>query len=348
VWATATRLDAQHQEHRVPIGRPVGSSCVYVLDGSMLPVPAGVVGEIYIGGPGVARGYLNRPGQTAERFVPDPFSGSVGARLYRTGDRARYAASDTLEFLGRMDQQVKIRGYRIEPEEIESRLAAHPSVNQVAIAAGADHMGGQRLVAYYSTSGDSEPTLSELLSFLRERLPDWMIPAAFVELDTLPLMPNGKVDRGALPEPDQTNPKVGAEYVEPHGPLETYLVERWQDILGADTVGVHGDFFELGGNSIQAAIFMNRLRGDLNEFIHVGKLFENPTVHRLAGHLAKEHGAASHDLAAGSQSPLPASIQAPLEQRVLEQLNDLSDEQVELLLSELLPENSSRPDKDAR
>jgi acyl-coenzyme A synthetase/AMP-(fatty) acid ligase len=199
----------------VPIGRPVANTQIYILDRQMQPVPIGISGELHIGGVQVARGYLNRPELTQEKFVPDPFSKKKGARLYKTGDLARYLPDGEIEYLGRLDFQVKIRGFRIELGEIEAALSQHQHVKEAVVIAGRDVSGGQRLVAYVVPSQDEKPTVESLRSFLMDKLPEYMVPAVFVNLDALPLTANGKVDRKALPEPDQSRPDMEEAYVVP-------------------------------------------------------------------------------------------------------------------------------------
>ncbi|HEV3391341.1 MAG TPA: amino acid adenylation domain-containing protein, partial [Solirubrobacteraceae bacterium] len=243
----------------VPIGRPIRNMQVHVLDGHLRPVPLGVAGELYVTGAGLARGYLGRAGLTAERFVACPF-GSPGSRMYRTGDLGRWRWDGVLEYLGRVDHQVKIRGFRIELGEIEARLAEHAGLKRVVVAAREDVPGERQLVAYVVGSGDgAAPDASELRDWLRIRLPDHMIPAQFVRLESLPLMPNGKVDRRALPAPDLSVSR-GAALVVPRNPVEEILAGIFGEVLGVDRVGIEDDFFELGGHSLKATRVMSRLR----------------------------------------------------------------------------------------
>ncbi|HEX8212540.1 MAG TPA: amino acid adenylation domain-containing protein [Longimicrobium sp.] len=246
-----------HREGRVPIGRPIPNLTMYVLDERMEPVPVGVPGELYIGGVGVARGYLNRAALTAEKFVPDPFSPRAGERLYRTGDQARRLADGNIEFLGRRDFQVKIRGYRIEIGEVESVLRQQPSVQDVLVMAREDRPGDPRLVAYVVPRGEgAEP---ELRQALRARVPEYMIPSAFVFLERLPAGSTGKVDRKLLPAPE-ARPALEEAPGAPDDPLELRMVEVWEEVLGVHPVGVDDDFFELGGNSLLSVRLLARIR----------------------------------------------------------------------------------------
>jgi amino acid adenylation domain-containing protein/non-ribosomal peptide synthase protein (TIGR01720 family) len=239
----------------VPIGRPLANTRTYILDPHMRPVPVGIPGELFIGGDCLARGYLNRPELTAERFVPDPFSAEAGARLYRTGDLARFLPDGNIEFLGRLDHQVKIRGFRIELGEIEAALAEHPSIREALVltyddGGNGNDGGNKRLVAYAVAEAGREAAHAELRSFLREKLPDYMLPSAFVMLDALPLTPHGKFDRRALPAPTFERDEASETFVAPRTAVERKLAEIWSQVLGVGSVGVDDNFFELGGDSI--------------------------------------------------------------------------------------------------
>jgi amino acid adenylation domain-containing protein/non-ribosomal peptide synthase protein (TIGR01720 family) len=234
----------------IPIGRPLSNTQIYLLDNQMQPVPVGVPGELYIGGDGLARGYLNRPELTAERFIVNPFSNEPEARLYKTGDLARYLSDGNIEFLGRLDDQVKIRGFRIELGEIDAVLGQHPAVEETVVVAREDVPGNKRLVAYLVVNQAAAPTILQLQQFLKQQLPEYMVPNAFVLLDALPLTSNGKVDRRALPAPDTTRPELAGTYVAPRTSVEELLVGIWTDVLGLEKVGIHDNFFELGGDSI--------------------------------------------------------------------------------------------------
>ncbi len=279
------------------IGYPIANTQVYLLDAQLQPVPIGEPGELYLGGAGLARGYFNRPDLTAERFVPNPFAHHSSARLYKTGDLARYRPDGNIEFLGRIDQQVKIRGFRIELGEIETVLARHPAVRDVVVLAREDIPGEQRLVAYLVLTSDEQPQAtpaavqSELRAFLAAHLPDYMLPSAFVLLDALPLSPNGKIDRKALPAPPQM--AAAPNYVPPRTPLETTLAQIWAEVLGYTPVGVEDNFFALGGHSLHATQVISRLRQLLQVELQMQHLFALPSVARLAAYI--ENSAAQHN-----------------------------------------------------
>jgi amino acid adenylation domain-containing protein len=266
----------------VPIGLPIAATTVYVLDGRLRPVPVGVAGELFIGGPGVARGYGGRPALTAERFVADPFAAD-GSRMYRTGDRVRWNVSGQMEFLGRADDQVKVRGVRIEPGEIEAALAAHPGV-QVAVVTPFGESAQARLVAYVVPADPAEgiPTSGELRGHLRENLPEFMIPSVFIELAALPLTSSSKLDRAALPAPDIGRTEQDGSYVAPSTPTEELLAGIWAELLGADRVGAEDNFFELGGHSLLATQVISRIRDVFGTEVPLAALFDRPTVRELA------------------------------------------------------------------
>jgi amino acid adenylation domain-containing protein len=267
----------------VPIGRAITNMRLYVLDRGMEPVPVGVVGELYIGGVQLARGYLGQPGLTAERFLPDPH-GSPGARLYRSGDLARWQTEGELEYVGRADQQVKIRGYRIELGEIEGVLGEHGGVTQTVVMAREDGASERRLVAYYVAAAQPGPGLEELREHLRRRLPEHMLPAAFVELPQLPLTPNGKIDRRALPVPDNAG-SAPVVFVAPRSTVEEVLASLWSEILDVEQVGVHDSFFELGGHSLLAIQLITRMRDVFDVEVPLREFFDEPTVGQLAQRL---------------------------------------------------------------
>jgi len=276
----------------VPIGTPISNIRIYLLDGEMQPVPVGVGGELYIGGDGLARGYLSRPGLTAERFVPDPFGAEPGGRLYRTGDVARYLEGGVIEYLGRADQQVKVRGFRIELGEIEAALNVYPGVRQCVVVAREDAPGEKRLVAYVVGEVGAAPEAAELRVYLKERLPEYMVPQAFVSLDALPLTANGKLDRKALPPPEQAQGGQERAYAAPRTLIEETLANIWAEVLKLGRVGVHDNFFELGGDSIRS-IQVKALAQKVGLEFSLEQLFQHQTVHALARDIqAAEPGAA--------------------------------------------------------
>ncbi|KAF9560155.1 hypothetical protein EC968_006346, partial [Mortierella alpina] len=301
---TATRA-IEHLE-RLPIGRPISNTRAYVLDKHLTPVPIGVIGELYIGGPGVANGYLNRPELTAERFLADPFSKVPGARMYRTGDLVRYLPDGNLVFMGRNDNQVKIRGFRIELGEIETRLAEHPQVREAVVLAVGDNSSDKRLIAYVvATPHDN--LVHTLREYLSVSMPEYMVPSAFVRMDTFPLTNNGKIDRRALPEPDNDS-FVTSVYVAPQSEYEIALAAMWSDLLKVERVGRHDNFFMLGGHSLLAVRLMNRV-SSLGAQLPLSTLFSSPTLSALAEALNS-----SVNLQVHSNSVIvPVSREGPLE-----------------------------------
>ena len=266
----------------IPIGKPIGNTRLYILDRQMIPVPIGVVGEIYIGGDGLARGYFHRPELTAERFIAHYFDGEPSQRLYRTGDLGRYLPDGNIEYLGRTDNQVKVRGFRIELGEIEAVLAQHPAIQQAMVLAREDTPGDRRLVAYCVATDGSSPSGYDLRSFLQQKLPDYMMPSVFVFLDSLPLTPNGKLDRKALPAPDQSRPELDDAFAAPRTPIEEILANIWAGVLKLDKVGIHDNFFHLGGHSLLGTQVVTRIRDAFKLDLPLRTLFEAPTIHGLA------------------------------------------------------------------
>ncbi len=297
---TETCIDAvtwtcEREDRRevVPIGRPMANARVYVLGPQLELLPIGTAGELCIGGAGLARGYINRPELTAERFVPDPFAAGSGARIYRTGDRVRYRLDGTLEFLGRVDDQVNIRGIRVELQEVEAAIAAHPAIQQAAVVSRPGAAGDSRLVAYY-VPRESPVSGADLRRFLRDRLPESMIPNGVMRLDALPLTPSGKIDRQSLPAwvPDRGGLATSES---PRTTLETLLARIWSEVLDVSPIGIHDDFFALGGHSLLATQVISRVNRELGRSVPVRQLFESATIEALAKAID------------GSSSALPAS-----------------------------------------
>jgi acyl-CoA synthetase (AMP-forming)/AMP-acid ligase II/acyl carrier protein len=272
------------------IGRPIANTQAYLLSSNLQPVPLRVSGELHLGGGGLARGYLHRPDLTAEKFIPDPFGSRSGSRLYRTGDLARYLDDGNLEFQGRRDHQVKIRGFRIELGEIEAALKAHPSVRDAVVLARQDGLpdsspsrpADKRLVGYVVVESQPGPETAELRNYLKERLPEYMVPAVFVTLDSLPLTPNGKLDRKALPEPDKTRTDLERTLVEPRTETEVRVASIWRELLRVEKIGVHHDFFELGGHSLIATQLVSRVRKAFGIELPLDEVFKASTVAGLA------------------------------------------------------------------
>lgn len=270
----------------VPIGRPVANTRMHVLDAQLREVPVGADGELHIGGVQVGLGYHNRPALTAEKFIPDPFSSDPAARLYKTGDLARWLPDGSIDYLGRLDFQVKLRGFRIELGEIESVLAQHPTIKQAVVTAQEQPGGDKRLVAYLSSRNGHSATVGELHTHLLARLPEYMVPAWFMWLDQIPLSPNGKVDRKALPAPSRARPFLAQPFAEARNLLERQIVEIWQRVLAVDAIGIDDRFFELGGDSLG----LTRVHAELQKLVArefpIAALFEHITVRTLATHLS--------------------------------------------------------------
>ncbi|HEX9942962.1 MAG TPA: amino acid adenylation domain-containing protein, partial [Thermoanaerobaculia bacterium] len=294
---------------RVPIGRPSAHNAVYVLD-RCGPVPVGVAGELHVGGPGVARGYLGRPDLTAEKFVPDPFGCEPGGRLYRTGDLVRWLPGGDLEFLGRIDNQVKVRGFRIEPGEVEAALRRHPRVREAVVVARENRMGGMALVGYVLCDAPP-PVAEELRSFLRQRLPEAMVPAVFVTVESFPLTSSGKVDRRALPAPQWEADSVD-EAQAPRTPVEEVLAGIWAEVLGLERVGIRESFFELGGHSLLATQLTSRVRDSFGVELPLRRLFEVSTVEGLARELEERGVAATPAAAAPRRTAVSRTRYLPL------------------------------------
>ena len=293
----------------VPIGRPVANTQIYILDRNLRPVPTGVAGELHIGGIQVGRGYHNRPELTKEKFIPDLFSQNPEARLYKTGDLCRWLPDGAVEYLGRMDFQVKIRGQRIELGEIETVLGRHEAVKQCVVLAREDSEGGKNLVAYFEPWAGSPPQAGALRQFLNQQLPDYMVPAAFLPIEKLPLSPNGKIDRKALPAPEKEWTAVKVSYAPPRDPVEQILVQLWAKVLRTKTIGVHDNFFELGGHSLLAVRLVTEIEKVYGKRLPLSMLLRAPTIAEVAEILRKEHWKPSWQSlvpvrAGGSRPPL--------------------------------------------
>ncbi|MFJ2931131.1 amino acid adenylation domain-containing protein, partial [Streptomyces massasporeus] len=293
-WGDTTLLRVLPDSPRaasMPIGGSAPNTELFVVDGSDRLVPVGVPGELLVGGTGLARGYLNRPDLTAEKFVTVQVAGTT-RQVYRTGDLVRWLPSGVLEFLGRIDDQVKLRGMRIELGEIESQLVAHEDVASAVVTVREDSPGDKRLIAYVVPRGGTRTETSALRRWCADRLPEYMLPAAFVVLETLPSTPNGKVDRRSLPAPDQDRPDLAVRYEAPRDRLEATVARIWSQVLGVDRVGVHDNFFELGGHSLLATRTVSLLRQELGREVAVRELFTSPTVERLAEAISRAGSAA--------------------------------------------------------
>jgi acyl-coenzyme A synthetase/AMP-(fatty) acid ligase/acyl carrier protein len=280
IWSSVQQV--KPDDHIISIGRPIANTRMYILDRRLQPVPVGVTGELYIAGDGVARGYLNRPDLTAERFVADPFCTDANSRMYRTGDLARYRPDGTIECLGRLDHQVKIRGFRIELGEIESAMTQHADVRQAVVIDREDTPGDRRLVAYWIATGAASTPVEDLRRHLRERLPEYMVPSAFVELDAFPLTPNGKIDRRALPAPNNDRQELGPTFVAPRDAEEQVLAEIWSQLLGRSPIGINDNFFELGGHSLLATRLVSKIRERTGVGLPLRTVFDAPTLAGLA------------------------------------------------------------------
>jgi amino acid adenylation domain-containing protein len=325
IWSLRQRVNAI-DDRAVPIGRPIANTQVYVLDQNQQLVPAGVPGELYIGGSGLARGYLNRRELTAQKFIKDPFNPEADSRLYRSGDLARYRIDGTIEFLGRIDHQVKLRGFRIELGEIESVLTRHPDVTQAVVMVREDVPGVQRLVAYIVGLDGHSCEVGELRSFVGKMLPDYMLPSVYMFLDALPLTPNGKVERRELPLPDSSQSTYGGRYKAPRSPLEEMLAGIMTEILNTPQVGVEDDFFELGGHSLLATQVIARIRSKLRVDLPLRVLFESRTVERLSQAVIA----------------LDTSGQAVRIARILKQIDEMSLGDVKSTLQEKIEQEKTR------
>jgi amino acid adenylation domain-containing protein len=300
IWSSIYKVETPNGA--ILIGRPIGNTQLYILDRNQQPVPIGVPGELYIGGDGLARGYLNRGELTDERFVADRFRPEAGKRLYKTGDLARWRADGNIEIHGRLDHQVKIRGFRIELGEIEAVIKQHPAVRDSVVVVHENDSGDKQLVGYIVPSQEQNPTVPELSDLLNQKLPHYMLPSAFVFLDSLPLTPNGKVNRKALPPPDPSRPELESAFVAPRSPTEELLAKTWAEVLKLEEVGIHDNFFDLGGHSLLATQVISRLREAFRLDLPLRRLFESPTVAGLAERIETLSWAGGRDQPSDSDS----------------------------------------------
>jgi len=308
-----THWTCQRNGHRrcVPIGRPIANTQTYILGHNLQPLPVGVPGELHIGGVQVGRGYHNQPELTAAKFIPNPFRHEPGARLYKTGDLARYLPDGNIEYLGRLDQQVKIRGYRIELGEIQAALQPHPQIRESVVMVREDTPGDKRIVAYIVGTNGATPPALELREFLRQWLPEYMLPAAVVRLWMLPLSPNGKVDYRALPAPGPAGVNADTRPVAPRTPTEKLVARTWAELLHLPHLGIHDNFFAVGGHSLLAVQAVARLRGLVESELPVRTFFEKPTVAQFASHLDGLQWVRAMQTAA-SQPPVATGIRGEL------------------------------------
>jgi amino acid adenylation domain-containing protein len=306
IWSTVGKVGRDGQP--ISIGRPIANTQVYLLDRYLHPVPIGSPGVLYIGGAGLARGYLNRPELTAERFIRNPFDEDGSSRLYNTGDIARYLPDGRIECLGRSDSQVKLRGYRIDLGEVEATLRRHPGVRETVVSLRENASAQKHLTAYLIPANGAPPSSQELQSFLKGRLPDYMIPEAFVVLDEFPLTPNGKVNRNGLPAPGPGSPAAKENFVPPRTPIEEKLAGIWREVMKRDQVGREDDFFDLGGHSLLAMRMVSRVRKAFSTGLTIRDIFDTPTIAGLAAILARTNG---HS--ANGSSSRKETILAPIE-----------------------------------
>ncbi|WDD36956.1 amino acid adenylation domain-containing protein (plasmid) [Nostoc sp. UHCC 0926] len=288
IWSAAYQVEKDTSI--VPISQPIANTQFYILDQHAQLVPVGVPGELHIGGDGLARGYLNRPELSAEKFIPNPFSDKSAARLYKTGDLARYLPNGEIEYLGRIDYQVKVRGFRIELGEIEAHLSQHPKVRETVVVVRSDEASSQRIVAYVVPQKEQALTITQLRDFLESKLPNYMVPTAFVMLEALPLTPNGKIHRKALPAPDQTRPELEAIYQPPQTEVEKTITKIWQEVLHVEELGIHDNFFELGGHSLLLVQVHSKLQKIFQQDFPLVEMFQYPTINHLARYLSHKSG----------------------------------------------------------
>ena len=297
-----------------PIGKPIADTQIHILDKRLQPVPIGVIGEIHIGGLSLARGYVGDPQHTSEKFIPNPFSREKGARLYKTGDLARYLPDGNIQFLGRVDHQVKIRGYRIELGEIEAVLSRHQGIKDVVVSVSEETSGDKRLVAYVIPKEGKTPQNNELNEFLKKNLPEYMIPSFFVMMDAFPLTPSGKVSRRGLKSPKKIKRDGEIPLAAPRTPTEAEMTTIWMDVLGVGQIGIHDNFFHLGGHSLLATRIISRLKATFQVDFPLRILFESPTIAEIAEEIDQR---------------LARRMEPSEMKELLDKLEDISDEEAQ-------------------
>jgi acyl carrier protein len=336
---TCYQVDRSEDPTPVPIGRPINNTQIFVLDKYKNLVPPLVQGEIHVGGDCLAQGYWKQPELTAQRFIPNLYRSDKSRFLFATGDLGRILADGTIEYLGRSDQQIKLRGFRIEPGEIEANLTAHPLVRDAAIGVHGESSETQHLIAYIVRSEGSGSLTDELRSFLRSRVPEYMVPGAFVELDRLPLLPSGKLDRMALPTPSLDSLVERRIIVDARTEIEAKLSSIWQEVLELDRVSIDDNFFDLGGHSLSGMRVLARMRRDFQIDIPIRSLFDKPTIAELALELEEHKAKGATMRIAGIVPGAPASAMLDV---LRAELSKLSSEEVDALLQSIRAENNSK------
>ena len=285
IWSTCYRITKS--EKTILVGKPIANTRVYILDGQLQPVPIGVSGEMYIGGTGVSKGYLKQPDLTADQYLKDPFDNDPKARVYKTGDMARFRANGNIEILGRCDHQVKVNGHRIELGEIETVLMSVPTIQHAVAVAHTNKTGDKRLIVYYTTHDRQQPKMADLRGYLINKLPMYMVPSLFLMIDEIPRTPNGKIDRKALPIPDNKRPDLEQTYVPPVNDNERLLSDIWKNVLKLNQIGSYDRFFEIGGTSLLAVQIVLEIKKTFNMELSIVKLFQYSTIKSLANYLTE-------------------------------------------------------------
>jgi acyl carrier protein len=328
------------EENGIPIGRPIANTQIYILDSHLNPVPANILGEIYIGGDGVARGYLNQPELTAERFVINPLAPSQLGRLYKTGDLGRFQTNGDIEYLSRVDGQVKLRGMRVELGEIEAVLASHPGIRGAAVILHGENEQ-RKLSAYVVAAKEAVPTVDEVRRFLRSKLPEHMVPASYWRLDQLPQLPSGKIDRKALLPGVGVALRNGEELVPPRNETEGKLADIWRELLAVEQVGIDQNFFELGGHSLLVLRMIDRIRRIFELELPVRSVFDEPTIAGLAVELQKAQALGLKARVTIVQRRVSSAVTSPSRETLLSQLSKLSADEAQTLIRRALHSKQS-------